>query len=349
LKQIILSIISFIFCHLSFSQVEYSDSISKDASFPGGKIALQKFLKDNLIIPDNCKNIPEDGMVYVRFMVEKDGKITSVKVDSMDANCSSYEMEAIRIVRLMPKWEPGMINGDTVRIFYTLPIPFEVTEIDEIANPETPNEPNWAGFELGMSQFLNNSYSPDFAQNEYWENQMDRSWHFNYNYFEYKFPIYKHFIGLTTGLGYSFRGFSFTNNFNIIHNSDSTYAIPGTYDYKRNKLTCHYISIPLLFEFSSKRDTEKNFYFSAGIIGSWKFSSYTFQRGTEQNGDNFSRFTYSNFNMNKMNLEATARFGYSYIGLYAGYQLTSFFQKNKTVGIYPFRVGLTINVDYFQE
>lgn len=349
MKRIFTLLIAFIYCGLSFGQTEIKDSTSKDASFPGGESALAKFIKDNLIIPNDCTENPEDGIVYVRFLVEKDGKVSTIEIDSTEAICKSYVTEAIRLVRLMPTWEPGIINGDTVTIFYTLPIYFANTELSEVEESKTPNEPNWVGFEFGINQFMNSDFNSSFSQNKYWENQTDRSWNFNYNFFEYKVPIYKQFLGLTTGLGYSAKGFSFRNNYQLSHSSDTIFAIEMPTEFKRNKLTCHYLTLPLLIEFATKKDTYKNFYISAGIIGYWKFSSYTFQKGTEPNGDNFSHYTYSNFNLNRLSLEGTIRFGYSYVGVFAGYQLTPFFQKNKTVPVFPFRVGLSINVDYYQE
>jgi hypothetical protein len=332
-----------------FSQEFFNDSNTIDASFPGGETALKKFIKDNMIIPEVCLNEAKTGFVYVRFTVDTTGVIFDIHVDSNHTKCENYEIEATRIVRLMPTWIPGKINGKPVKISYLLPIDFGFTEADVPEKTSKYFEPNWAGLELGITQLMNSSFESTFSGNRYWENVAEKSWFFNYNFFEYKLPIYKQYFGITTGMGYSWRGISFLSNYELITNSDTIYANITTLDLRRNKLTAHYLTLPLLLEFSTKKDTENNFYISSGIIGSWKFSSYSFQKGKDLNGNNFSLYKYSNYNLRNFNLDWVVRVGYSYVGLFTSYQINSLFRKDKTVPIYPFRIGMTINMDYFQE
>lgn len=332
-----------------FSQRNFNDSITSDAFFPGGEIAMNKFIKDNMIIPEICLNEEKTGFVYVRFTVDTTGKISDIQIDSNQTNCKNYEMEAKRIVQLMPNWIPGKIEGKSVKISYLLPINFGFTEADTPEKTTKYIEPNWAGIELGITQLMNTSFEPTFNLNRFWENVVEKSWFINYNFFEYKLPIYKQYLGLTTGMGYSWRGISFLSNYELIANSDTVYANTTTVDLSRNKLTAHYLTLPLLLEFCTKKDTDKNFYISSGIIGSWKFSSYTFQKGKDLNGNNFSHYTYSNYYLRSFNLDWLLRLGYSYVGLFTSYQINTLFKKDKTVPIYPFRIGMTINMDYFQE
>ena len=89
------------------------------ASFPGGEDALYKFLEDNVQMP---KDFCGSGFVVVRFVVEKDGSITKpTVVRDIGGGCGE---EALRVVRLMPKWEPGSQSGIPVRQEFTLPIQF---------------------------------------------------------------------------------------------------------------------------------------------------------------------------------------------------------------------------------
>lgn len=65
------------------------------------------------------------GKVYIQFVIEKDGSITDVKVArGVD---SSLDKEAVRVVKSMPKWTPGKQRGKPVRVAYTLPINFQLT------------------------------------------------------------------------------------------------------------------------------------------------------------------------------------------------------------------------------
>lgn len=338
------------FSSFGFGQiVEQNDTLNIDATFPGGEKALQKFIKTNLLYPKECLAQEEFGTVFVRFFVEKNGKISNIHVDTTNKFCYEFAIEAQRVVSIMPNWIPGKINGEYEKIACTLPFKFSTDNDIEIDSDVKNLEPNWAGLELGICQLTNSQFQSTFPANLFWENNVQKSWYFNYNFFEYKIPILKNFLGITTGFGYSFQGISLSNNYKIIHNSDTIYAITGSENFRRNKLTNHYLTIPLLLEFSTKKNTKDNLYMSIGLIGSWRFSSYTFQRGMEPNGDKFTHYTYSNFNQRKLNLESTIRIGYSYFGIHASYQMNSMFKKDKTIPVYPFRIGITINMDFYQE
>lgn len=348
-KSFCLAVIFLLTFMACYSQEFENDSLNFDASFPGGELALTNFIKDNMIIPEPCLNEGKSGFVYVRFTIDTLGNLKDIVIDSNDTKCIDYELEAKRLVQLMPKWIPGKVNGKPVKISYLLPLDFMFTAADVPEQKTKYFEPNWAGIELGITQLVNSSFAPTFNENRYWENIVEKSWVFNYNFLEYKVPIIKQFLGLTSGLGYSWRGISFTNNYQLTANADTVYAVPGTMDLSRNKLTAHYFTLPLILEFCTERNTEKNFYLATGFIGSWRFSGYSFQRGTDLNGNKFSHYTYSNYNLSRFNFDFAVRLGYSYFGLFANYQINSLFQKDKTVPVHPFRLGLTINMDYFQE
>jgi hypothetical protein len=349
IKSVSISLLFIVFVFRIFSQELTNISTTNDAEFPGGEIALNKFIKDNMIIPESCLNEGKTGFVYVRFTVDTTGQISDIFIDSNQTNCKDYGMEAKRIVQLMPLWIPGKINGEPVKISYLLPVDFGFSEADVPEKTSKYVEPNWAGFELGITQLMNSSFESTFNENRYWENVVEKSWFLNYNFLEYKLPIYKQYLGITTGMGYSWQGVSFLSKFELMANSDTVYANSTALDLKRNKLTAHYLTLPLLLEFCSKRDTYKNFYFSSGVIGSWKFSSYSFQKGKDLSGNSFAHYVYSNYNLRNLNLDFVVRIGYSYLGVFTSYQLSSLFRKDKTVPIHPLRIGLTINMDYFKE
>ena len=92
-------------------------------SFPGGNV--QKWISKNVKYPVLAMENGIQGKVYIQFVIEKDGSITDVKVvRGVDA---SLDKEAVRVVKAMPKWKPGKQRGKPVRVSYTLPINFQLS------------------------------------------------------------------------------------------------------------------------------------------------------------------------------------------------------------------------------
>lgn len=90
--------------------------------FPGGQVAMKKFIDDNLIYPEIDKELGKQGRVYVQFIVEKDGSLTNIHV--MRRVSETLDQEAIRIVSSMPNWQPGESNGELTRTRVRMPITF---------------------------------------------------------------------------------------------------------------------------------------------------------------------------------------------------------------------------------
>ena len=91
--------------------------------FPGGESALYEFIESNLQYPEEAKKNNEHGLVVVTFYVEKDRTITNARI--LRGRTPSLDAEALRIVSIMPKWEPGKMNGELKRVNYSLPIRFK--------------------------------------------------------------------------------------------------------------------------------------------------------------------------------------------------------------------------------
>lgn len=86
--------------------------------FPGGYEAFQKFLNSNFIPP---REKPElKGKVYTTFIIEKDGSISDINIIK-DLGFGTKE-EAIRVLKLSPKWNPGKQNDKLVRVLFSAPI-----------------------------------------------------------------------------------------------------------------------------------------------------------------------------------------------------------------------------------
>lgn len=92
--------------------------------FPGGETALMSSIAQNLKYPVIAQENGIQGKVIVRFLVEKDGSISKVEVvRSLDPAC---DKEAIRLIKLLPKFIPAKQNGVAVAVWYTLPIAFKL-------------------------------------------------------------------------------------------------------------------------------------------------------------------------------------------------------------------------------
>lgn len=92
--------------------------------FPGGESGMMKFLTENVKYPKEALDKGITGRVLVEFVVERDGSINDVKI--MKSVDPILDNEAIRIVKAMPKWEPGTMNGKAVRVKHTLPVTFRL-------------------------------------------------------------------------------------------------------------------------------------------------------------------------------------------------------------------------------
>jgi TonB family protein len=92
--------------------------------YPGGNDALYKFLELNVKYPKAAADAGIQGVVYTRFVVDVDG--TPKDFELAKGVHPILDKEAMRVVQLMPKWKPGMINGRKVAVAYTLPVKFKL-------------------------------------------------------------------------------------------------------------------------------------------------------------------------------------------------------------------------------
>ena len=98
------------------------DVVEMMPSFPGGPSALLNYLNANIKYPVVAEENGIQGRVICTFIVERDGSISNITVaHSVDP---SLDMEAIRVIRNMPKWTPGLQDGAPVRVKYTVPVTF---------------------------------------------------------------------------------------------------------------------------------------------------------------------------------------------------------------------------------
>jgi len=100
--------------------------VEQNPEYPGGEEARTRFLQKNIKYPRMARESGIQGTVYVTFVVSKTGEISNVTVvRGIGAGCDE---EAVRVIKLMPKWIPGRQNGKPVPVWFNFPLKFTLTD-----------------------------------------------------------------------------------------------------------------------------------------------------------------------------------------------------------------------------
>lgn len=99
-------------------------AVEQQAEFPGGTAAMMKWLSNNVRYPESAQQNDIQGRVIVKFVVEKDGSIGHAEI--LKGVDRDLDREAIRVVKKMPRWQPGKNNGVAVRSYFNLPVVFRL-------------------------------------------------------------------------------------------------------------------------------------------------------------------------------------------------------------------------------
>jgi protein TonB len=101
--------------------------VEKMPSFPGGDAALAEFLRKNIRYPRMALESDITGRISVQFIVDWEGNISGIKFINNRIG-GGLEEEAMRVVKLMPKWNPGRQNGQNVNVQFNLPVSFNLQQ-----------------------------------------------------------------------------------------------------------------------------------------------------------------------------------------------------------------------------
>lgn len=98
--------------------------VEQQPEFEGGVEAMMNFIRKNIRYPASARRMGVDGTVFVQFVVSKTGQIDEVQVvRGINPDC---DQEAVRVIKMMPKWKPGKQNGKPVHVRFVLPIVFKL-------------------------------------------------------------------------------------------------------------------------------------------------------------------------------------------------------------------------------
>lgn len=99
--------------------------VEERPQFPGGDAELMKYLQKNIKYPSICQEQGIQGRVIVQFVVNTDGSIVDAQV--IKPVNPYLDKEALRVISAMPKWEPGKQRGKAVRVRFTVPVTFRLS------------------------------------------------------------------------------------------------------------------------------------------------------------------------------------------------------------------------------
>lgn len=97
-------------------------AVEEKPEFPGGEKKFYEYLGKNMNYPEMDKEAGNSGRVFVEFLIDKDGSIAEVKV--LRGVSPGLDKEAARVIKAMPKWNPGKQNGRPVKVRYVIPVNF---------------------------------------------------------------------------------------------------------------------------------------------------------------------------------------------------------------------------------
>jgi protein TonB len=92
--------------------------------YPGGEAALLAYVQKQIVYPSKARENGIQGVVYISFIVDKEGKVTAAQSHSkVGYGC---EEEALRVIRSLPRWKPGKQNGNAVKVQLYMPVRFSL-------------------------------------------------------------------------------------------------------------------------------------------------------------------------------------------------------------------------------
>ena len=100
------------------------ESVEQMPEFPGGMEGLVRYLQENVHYPPEAAKKGIQGRVVLQFVIDETGQVEDIKV--VRPVSEELDAEAVRVIKSMPKFEPGRQNGEAVSVWYTLPVAFKL-------------------------------------------------------------------------------------------------------------------------------------------------------------------------------------------------------------------------------
>jgi TonB family protein len=122
---------------VSAQDTAYAKADTRGPQYPGGEAALIKFIQKNTQYPDLERENDIHGIVVVRFVIDEQGNLSKIHIEK--GVSKGIDAEALRVIKLFPKYKPGMLHGQPVKVALVLPISFNLQQ-DENNNGLTHSQ-----------------------------------------------------------------------------------------------------------------------------------------------------------------------------------------------------------------
>ena len=204
-------------------------------------------------------------------------------------------------------------------------------------------EAYWSGIEFGINGLMTPDNTFELSNNtDYLDLNYGKSWFIDFNFLEFRLPVYKKNVGFVTGIGLNFNNYKFLNkNLRLFSTDSISYSLDTITDneYKKNKLNTVYLKVPILFEVNLPK--HNNFHFLMGVYGSLLIASHT--KTVYNNNGNTIAKNHELPYLNPLQYGVTGRIGIKGFTLFADYNLTTLFKTNKGPELYPVNMGIAID------
>ncbi len=217
------------------------------------------------------------------------------------------------------------------------------TNIRMVQIPREKFKGHYSGVLLGFCNYSGKDFDTSIpADGDFMELNSGKSMAFTINFLQYDIGLQqrKKNLGLVTGLGWTVYNYRQDNQYMIQKNSQgNTYGEPIIETVDKSKIVASYLNIPLLFEAQIPSDQNRcTAFISAGIFGGFKIGSHTKIKYSDGDKDK-SR---DDININPFQYGAMVQVGYKIIKLYATYNFSTLYEKDKGPELYPYSVGITL-------
>lgn len=219
---------------------------------------------------------------------------------------------------------------------------FEFNDDDDDEENIFSNEnAHWSGFGFSVAGLLNTDNKFMLPKDApFMTLDYTKTYAINFNILEKSIPIYKEYIGFTTGLGFNWNHFGLKNNVDLNKNNDSIFGTINTsINYTHNSLRSTYLQIPLLLEFNSSANADKAWHLTAGVVGGFRLGA-NWKTKWEDNGKRNSGKIKDDYFLTGLQANALVMVGYGNTNLFVQYSLKNMFQIDKGPALRPVSLGV---------
>jgi len=198
---------------------------------------------------------------------------------------------------------------------------------------------HWAGFGWGRIAMtdgvtLNNVNGMNL--------DLNRSYEFNYNMIEHITPLFFRYIGLSSGLGFSWRHYNF-NNMYLKEVNDHVDGYDFSVNYKYSRLNNWYLTVPVLFELQLFKSSKYKPYLAAGVIGDIRLATTFKTKYINESGSNI-RITQRGMNVLPLSMDYVAQAGMGKVSIYAKYSPIGIFESGKGPNVQHASIGFILGM-----